>query len=152
MVRSTLYSTSSERETRNLGQAVGNNLKQRSGKPVILALYGKLGSGKTTFIRGLASGLGISGRIISPTFVLIRQYNLKPSGRLFHLDLYRLHDRYDLDSIGIGEILTAPGVIAAVEWADRVKGFLPKERTDIRFEVTGQYRRISFAGPQSIRI
>jgi tRNA threonylcarbamoyladenosine biosynthesis protein TsaE len=85
----------------------------------VICLTGDLGSGKTSFVQGLATGLGVPDDyyITSPTYVLINEY----PGRypLFHVDLYRIEDPVDFEDIGLYEILHGKGVVA-VEWADKL--------------------------------
>lgn len=109
-----VYTSSSEDETRAIAATVANSLKAGS----LLLLTGDLGAGKTAFVRGLASGLGIdAGEVTSPTFTLVHEYR---GGRLplIHVDLYRL-DRADLDEIGLDQDLADQGVVA-VEWPERM--------------------------------
>lgn len=130
--------TKSARETFNLGQKLANNLKTGG----VVALYGELGSGKTTFVQGLARGLRIKKRIISPTFIFIRSYTLyhKPY-TLYHVDLYRIERLEDIRGLGLEEILADPRNIVAIEWAERIKGILPKKRIDIRFKYIDENTR-----------
>jgi|SRR5579872_4689780 len=111
----------------------------------IIALFGDLGSGKTTFVQGLAQGLGISERIISPTFLTIREYNLQNSrGKFYHVDLYRLQ-REDIGSIGLGEIITYKENIVVIEWAERAKNILPNKYFSFQFTfINDNERKIEF--------
>jgi tRNA threonylcarbamoyladenosine biosynthesis protein TsaE len=111
-------------ETRRIGARLAALL--RSGD--VVCLYGDLGAGKTTFVQGIAEGLGIAARVTSPTFTLVHEY---PGGRvpLFHFDVYRLRGAADLADIGFDEYL-ARGGIALIEWADRITDALPGERLD----------------------
>ena len=136
--------TKSAKETQSLGEKVSADLKPGD----ILALYGELGSGKTTFIQGLARGLGIKKRVISPTFVFIRQYpiNHKPK-MLYHVDLYRINNASEAQGLGLEELFADKDSIVVIEWADRVKEILPKKRTDIYFEYLEEnQRRIKISG------
>ncbi|MGO8764577.1 MAG: tRNA (adenosine(37)-N6)-threonylcarbamoyltransferase complex ATPase subunit type 1 TsaE [Limisphaerales bacterium] len=101
-------------ETESLGEQFGRSAKAGS----IIALSGELGAGKTQFVKGLARGLGISVRVHSPTFTLVNEY---PGGRLklFHLDLYRLETREQIESAGILDYEHPDGV-SVIEWADRL--------------------------------
>jgi len=101
-------------ETEALGETIGQAAK--SGQ--VIALNGDLGAGKTQFVKGLARGLGIAGRVHSPTFTLVNEYG---GGRLrlFHLDLYRLETREQILSAGIEEFLKPDGV-SVIEWAGRI--------------------------------
>lgn len=134
--------TKSAKETQKLGEKLATDLK--GGQ--ILALYGELGSGKTTFVQGLARGLGIRRRIISPTFVFIRQYPVTDHRSLitfYHVDLYRIDKIEDTRGLGLEEILSDPGDVTAIEWAEKIKKILPKKRIDIYFEyVKNNQRRI----------
>ena len=143
---SQIFTTQNTEETRRLAGQIGKDLKSlpaswRGGK--ILALYGELGSGKTTFVQGLARGLGIKRRILSPTFILVRSYPLKDSElpTLYHIDLYRLHSTKEARSLGLEEIWRNPQNICAIEWAEKIKEILPKERWEIHFEYENESKR-----------
>lgn len=119
-------------------------------KCALIALYGDLGSGKTTFVQGLAKGLEIKRRIISPTFIIVRNYELgirnQELGRnnFYHIDLYRMETEKDIESLGIDEIMEDPQNIVAIEWAEKMGNLLPKERIDIRFaSISENERRIT---------
>jgi len=129
--------TKSAAETQSLGQKIGLDLKP--GR--LLALYGELGSGKTTFIQGLAKGLGIKKRILSPTFVFIRPYSLSPQGTFYHVDLYRLNEVSEATGLGLEEIFADPEAITVIEWAERIKPILPQKRREIFFEYLGDNQR-----------
>lgn len=107
----------------------------------VIALSGDLGAGKTQFVRGLARGLQIPGRVHSPTFTLVNEY---AGGRLtlFHLDLYRLDTPEQLWSAGIEEYLQPPGV-AVIEWAERLDntGLALGPLRRVRFEVVSETER-----------
>lgn len=136
--------THSARETQKLGETISADLKKGSASRRILALYGELGSGKTTFIQGLAKGLGVKKRVISPTFVFIREYLISylPSAKtLYHVDLYRIEKIEDTRGLGLEEIFSDKKAIVVIEWADRIKEILPKKRTDIHFEYLGENKR-----------
>jgi len=110
----------------------------------VLCLIGELGTGKTTFVQGLAEGLGITPPIISPTFVLVREYR----GRLplFHVDAYRLQGLTADEvqrQIGLWDYAERGGVVV-IEWADLIADALPDERLDIRFEHAETGRRLTF--------
>ena len=118
---------------------------QRLDKALVIALFGELGSGKTTFVQGLARGLGITKRIISPTFVIVRQYVIL--GRkatpesFYHIDLYRTESENDLAGLGIEEILQDPKNIVVIEWAEKLGSLLPKSRIDINFTYVSDIKR-----------
>jgi len=126
--------TQSALETQNLGEKMGRDLKNN---PKILCLYGDLGSGKTTFIQGLAKGLGIKKRVISPTFVFMKQY--KPS--FYHVDLYRINKVKEARDLGLQEIFEDKEAIVAIEWAEKIKKILPKKRIDIYFDYISENQR-----------
>ena len=122
--------THSVYETRNLGQKLGGWINQ----PLVIALTGDLGSGKTAFVQGLASGLEIPAEyyITSPTFTLINEY----PGRypLIHVDLYRLEDIHDFEDIGLDDLIYDQAVIA-IEWADKLSDGLPAKHLAITMEI-----------------
>jgi tRNA threonylcarbamoyladenosine biosynthesis protein TsaE len=102
----------------------------------VIGLQGTLGAGKTCFVRGLARGLGVpeGTQVISPTFVLLRQYGGRL--RLNHYDAYRLQDAADMEEIGSDETF-ADGGVTVVEWADHVADCLPPAVFLVSIEVTG---------------
>lgn len=129
--------THSEKETFDIGKKIALNLQ----KGDIICLIGNLGSGKTVLTKGIASGLGVNkDRVISPTFVLIRQYQIKNKLRLYHFDLYRLNSINDILELGYEEYLYGDGV-AVIEWADKLKCLMPKQYLKICLSVKGREKR-----------
>lgn len=130
------FITNSAEETKEVGGQIADNLK--GGE--CLVFFGNLGSGKTTFIQGLAKGLGIDKRIISPTFIIIRHYRIN-NGNFYHIDLYRTGSTDDLLGLGIDEILEDKENIVAIEWAEKLKGILPDKRIEIYCEYLDEQKR-----------
>ena len=132
------FVTKSAKQTLNLGKRVAASLL--GGE--ILALVGELGSGKTTFVQGLAQGLGIKRRVISPTFILTRRYPLRFKNKdlriknFYHLDLYRLEGNMEreIQNLGLSEIWEKKENIIAIEWAEKIRNVVPKNTTWIYFE------------------
>lgn len=110
----------STQETEQFGEEVAKSL--RGGD--VLAFTGSLGMGKTAFTRGLARGLGCCGRVTSPTFTIVNEYDGKTP--LFHFDMYRLGSSDELFDIGWDDYL-ARGGVCAVEWSERVSDALPDD-------------------------
>ena len=113
MARPETFTTNSEQETFALGEQVAGALPPGT----FVLLHGDLGAGKTSFVRGMAAGLGANpDDVSSPTFVLIQHYQ----GRmpLVHVDLYRLERGAAVDDLGLEEL--ADGAIVAIEWAGRL--------------------------------
>ncbi|MBA2123333.1 tRNA (adenosine(37)-N6)-threonylcarbamoyltransferase complex ATPase subunit type 1 TsaE [bacterium Unc6] len=121
------FISTSVKKTQDIGKILGQNLQNGS----IIALFGELGTGKTTLTRGIAKGLGIKNIdfVISPSFVLIREYEGKIP--LYHIDLYRLKKTSDILSLGIEEYFYGDGV-CVIEWAEKIKTLLPDEKIDIK--------------------
>jgi tRNA threonylcarbamoyladenosine biosynthesis protein TsaE len=136
MLNEEIFITESFDETRKLGEGLAKKIKNGD----ILAFYGNLGSGKTTFMQGLAKGLGVKRRIISPTFIIVRSYELQ-KGNLYHIDLYRTQNVDDLSGLGMGEIIKDRKNIVAIEWAEKMNNFLPQKRIDINFINLGEDKR-----------
>jgi tRNA threonylcarbamoyladenosine biosynthesis protein TsaE len=134
------FTTKSFKETQKLARDFAKVLK----KGDIVCLYGDLGSGKTTFTQGLAEGLEIKNRIISPTFVIVRSY-VQRVLNFYHIDLYRIESEKSLKSLGIEEILYNKNNIVVIEWAEKLKKYLPQERIDIEiFYKKDNTRKIIF--------
>ncbi len=123
-------------QTIKIGQNLARNLRQQD----IIALFGDLGSGKTTLVRGIAKGLKADAKEVnSPTFVLLREYK----GRLplYHLDLYRIKDIKQVCKIGYEDYLFNKGV-SVVEWAEKMLKLLPKEYLGIKLFIKGKNKRL----------
>lgn len=131
--------THSAKETHDAGK----KYIQALGTDRIFTLHGDLGSGKTTFVQGLARGLGIKRSIISPTFVIIRTYKITYGNLKFfyHIDLYRVKGDKDIEGLGIDEILSDDQNIVAIEWAEKLGTRIPQERVDISFEYISDNER-----------
>ena len=124
------HTTHSREETQGLGEKIGALI----ATPTLLALSGELGSGKTAFVQGLASGLEVPHDyyITSPSFTLINEYPGRM--RLFHVDLYRLENYTDIEEIGLYDILAGDGVVA-VEWAEKLPEDLLPAHIAIGFKI-----------------
>lgn len=135
--------TKNFKETQNLGKHLATQLKQGD----VIALYGDLGSGKTTFVQGLAKGLGIEKKIISPTFIIVRKYEIPLTSSdlnlktFYHIDLYRIENEENIKGLGLLEILSDPQNIVVIEWPGKIEKILPKKRINLSFEYLSDDKR-----------
>jgi len=128
--------SSSAEETRAIAKTLATSL--RAGDVVMLS--GDLGAGKTCFVQGVATGLGVRAHVTSPSFVLVREY--PGTIRVIHVDVYRLSSLEELVDLGYEEIL-ARDAITFVEWGDVVRGLLPDDRLEVEIEtLDDETRRI----------
>lgn len=130
--------TQNARETQKVGREFGAFLRGRE----VIALLGDLGGGKTTFVQGLARALGVKEKIISPTFILAREYQ----GEKFtfvHLDLYRLEGNPEnwVNQLGFRDLWQKEKTVVAIEWADKIKSLLPEETIYVEFTNIGENKR-----------
>lgn len=125
------YLSHSVEETEQFGAQLAATLAPGT----VLAYTGGLGMGKTAFTRGLARGLGFSGRVTSPTFTLVNEYE----GRmpLFHFDLYRINSSDELFDLGWDDYLDRGGV-CAVEWSERIADALPPDTLYVNISRSGE--------------
>ncbi len=125
-----------------LGVALGERL--RLGDVVLL--HGDLGAGKTTLAQGIARGLGVTGPVQSPTFTLVAEYDARLAdgspARLYHLDLYRLTDPAELESIGYETYIAPADGVTLVEWPERAGAELPERYLLITITHDGPARRV----------
>lgn len=138
--------TTNPAETRALGERLSRYLMPGD----VVLLHGDLGAGKTTLTQGIARGLGIGGEIQSPTFTLVNEHAGRlPSGEaviLYHVDLYRLGDENDLDSIGFDDYAMPAAGITVLEWPERAGDRLPTDYLLIQLTPAAADRRqLSFA-------
>jgi tRNA threonylcarbamoyladenosine biosynthesis protein TsaE len=117
------YNPKSEAETIEIGKKIAPDLKPGD----IVCLYGDLGAGKTTLVKGLALGLGVKGTITSPTFTLMNVYRGQTT-QLVHIDTYRLKNEQELVDIGVEDYLGAPDTICVIEWPEKIAGLLKNSK------------------------
>jgi len=129
------YTSHCEQDTLEIAQ----NIESEKFPNMVICLRGELGSGKTVFVKGFASSMGIEENITSPTFNLVKEYE---SGELplYHMDVYRLEDEKE-DTVGITDYFNKSGV-TIIEWSDIIKDLLPEERLEIKFKVIDEETRI----------
>jgi len=133
--------TKNFKETKKVGEFLAREII-KSKKALIIGLEGELGSGKTTFIQGMAKGLRIKERITSPTFVIFKKFKLGLVPHLkyfYHIDCYRVQSK-DLLDLGFKEIISQPNLVV-IEWAEKIKKILPKDTFWIKFEYLDKDKR-----------
>lgn len=125
----------SPEQTRRVGTLVGKLLQPGD----VVCLYGDLGAGKTHFSQGVAAGLGVTGRVTSPTFTLINEYQ----GRcpLYHMDVYRLSGPEEMEDLGYEEYFYGDGVVL-IEWPEKISAVLPDERLELKIVSPGENERL----------
>lgn len=112
----------------------------------IIALYGDLGSGKTTFTQGLAEAFGVRSHVTSPTFVIMKVYETSNAAvkKVYHLDSYRLGTKDDAESIGLRDVLSQKDGVTLIEWPEKIEDELPGGAKKITFQyLSGDKRKIT---------
>lgn len=145
MKKEIVWQTTTPSETRKRGEKLAKKLKKNPPfRPLIIALKGPLGGGKTTFAQGFARGLGIKEKILSPTFVIRKRFPLRSCffSNLYHLDCYRIPTPKELISLGIKEILNNQENIILIEWPEKIKKLLRKPFIEISFSFLKKGRQI----------
>lgn len=136
------HTTHSDQETKNFAKNFAARLKGGD----IICLHGNLGAGKTTFVQGLAEGLGITNDITSPTFTLMNLYPVSPTkfvfSKLVHIDTYRLEGAQELLDIGSEDYLGQKDTVTIIEWPEKIASLLSNKKTiDITIENQGAANR-----------
>lgn len=126
----------SSEETELLGGALAKALP----KKCLLFLYGDLGAGKTTLVRGMLRAVGHAGAVKSPTYSLVEEYRLPEHG-VFHFDLYRLKDPEELEWMGMSDYLQQDA-LCCIEWPQMGEGYLPAADVEVRMIQQGDGRVI----------
>ena len=128
-----IFSSHSPQETQLLAGEILNLILAK--KKNIIALKGELGSGKTTFIQGLARQLGVKEKVLSPTFVLMKKYSLDCSDfkTFYHIDCYRVDKEKEIIDLGFRKIAGNPENIVCIEWAEKIKRIIPLEALWLEF-------------------
>lgn len=125
--------TQTQKFAKKLAQQI---LKKGPGRQAqVLALSGDLGAGKTTFTQGFMKALGVKHHVTSPTFMIVRRYELKNQKFLnaYHFDLYRIHQSKEILALDFRKIIRNPENIVLIEWPERLGRLLPKSATKISF-------------------
>lgn len=113
---------------------------------LVIALSGELGSGKTTFVQGFARGLGVTDKVLSPTFVIVRCYRTPGAAReikrLYHVDCWRIRNEKEMLELGWSKMLSDAHGAVLVEWPERIRHILPPHAMFLSFKVTKENERI----------
>ena len=150
--------TKTASQTKKIGENLAKEIvKQKPGNTaLVLGLHGDLGAGKTTFLQGFARGLEIKEKVLSPTFIILKKFQIPTNkvpqkrrlsvlryGYFYHIDCYRLKNEKDLEVLGFKEIMLNPKNIIAIEWPERISKILPKDMISINFKHgAGNQRRL----------
>ncbi len=134
MIEKQVFFSKSEIDTFNLGL----NLSKHIEPGVVIGLDGSLGAGKSVFIRGVLSGLGVKEAIPSPTFTLVNEYSALY--KIYHFDLYRLNDPYELYEIGFEDYIYSDG-ISLIEWYNKAGDILPEDIVKIKIRLISDNER-----------
>ncbi len=134
------FVTKSPEQTEKLGEDFAKNLKPQD----VVFLIGNLGSGKTTFTKGIARGLGIKNRILSPTFVVVRSHSTSNENiqTLYHLDLYRLKDEGEVLNVNLTDYVNDEKGIVVIEWPEMSQEIVKKNVWKVKFEINENERSI----------
>lgn len=139
------YHSESLTETEKLAEQIAQWVvkQEPSQEALILALTGKLGSGKTTFVQSFSEALGVEEKVLSPTFVILKKFGLSRSGfkTLYHVDCYRVEEPEELLKLDFKEIIENPQNVVIIEWADKIKSILPDQYLKLDFQVEGEQER-----------
>lgn len=134
--------TGSAEETEAAGARLGRCLRNR-GRAATVYLFGDLGAGKTTLIKGIASAFGVAGRDVgSASFVIVAEYETTPP--FYHIDLYRIEREEDLDALGVWDYIDGEG-ITVIEWAERLPS-VPDDGISVRLDYHDRGREIVIEG------
>ncbi|HON21912.1 MAG TPA: tRNA (adenosine(37)-N6)-threonylcarbamoyltransferase complex ATPase subunit type 1 TsaE, partial [Candidatus Paceibacterota bacterium] len=145
------FISNSSKETKKLGKYFVSQILKilPLDKALVISLTGELGSGKTTFIQGMSEGLKIKAQINSPSFVIMKKFDLlfREVKSFYHFDLWRITKK-DLLDLGFEEILKDPSNIVVLEWAEKAQDILPKDSISIEFKhLSLNQRKIIFKFP-----
>lgn len=143
--------TESAEETQKLGEEIAKTLQpNQQQRATIIALYGDLGGGKTTFTQGFARGLDIEEPVRSPTFLIMKVFelqNIEAFTKLIHIDAYRLETSEEMKRLNWDDMVKDNKALILIEWADKIADLLPKDSIKLQFEfIDENTRRITLKG------
>jgi tRNA threonylcarbamoyladenosine biosynthesis protein TsaE len=117
------------------------SLLEFCGGNKVIAFYGAMGSGKTTFIKAICQAIGVSENVSSPTFALINEYRDDKAEPVFHFDFYRIKDEKEAADIGVDEYFYS-GHYCFIEWPEKVLNLLPEDCVKVFINLEGESRII----------
>ena len=136
-----IFNSKSENDTKKFAKELAS--KSKNGDVIVLS--GNLGSGKTKFTEGFLSYFGLENEISSPTFTIVNEYKAK-NVNIYHFDVYRIDDPYEIEAIGFDEYIYSDGV-SIIEWSSIIEDLLPNDRLNIKIsknlELGLDYREIT---------
>lgn len=140
------HTTEKPEETARVAKEFAQDILKRGvgQHAVVIGLSGELGAGKTTFTQAFARELGVKEGVVSPTFILERVYRLSkksPFARFVHIDAYRLEGVHELLDIGWEALVSDPGNLIMIEWADKIEQALPADALRLFFLHGGENKR-----------
>lgn len=125
-----------EKELASLAKAVSADVKPKVSRAALVFLSGNLGSGKTTFTQKAAKHLGVTEKVLSPTFVFMHEHKIRkpsPFKKLIHVDAYRIETKRDFEAIGLRQYIKNPENLIMIEWAEKITQWLPKPNLVLHF-------------------
>jgi len=127
----------------NYAKRFVSDLKPHKTQARVVGLKGELGSGKTTFVKGVARALGVVESITSPTFVILKRYNTTSTifKELFHIDAYRIDRAQELLDLGWEDIYKDTSTLIFIEWPENVRKILPKDAIKLDFTFIDEHTR-----------
>ncbi len=127
-----------------MAEDVLSRLGQIEAGAAVLALHGDLGAGKTTFTQTLAKSLGVTESVTSPTFVIMKGYELLEQNwdTLIHIDAYRIEEIDEMRPLGFDTLLADKGNIMCIEWAENISELLPENTLHLYFMMDGENRTV----------
>lgn len=123
-------------DTKVFAEEFSKKLKAKKSGATVVGLVGDLGAGKTTFVKGFARALGVKARVMSPTFLIVKRFNLSKNKtgfkNMYHLDSYRVSGK-ELIKLGFKDALKDKENLMVIEWADKIKNIMPKNSIWLKF-------------------
>jgi tRNA threonylcarbamoyladenosine biosynthesis protein TsaE len=129
--------TNSAKATQNLATKFAEEIKNGG----VVCLFGDLGAGKTTFSQAVARAIGVKENVVSPTFILVRRYEIPKDRFFWHVDLYRLNNPGEIKVLGLEEVVNDPDNVVLIEWPEKIVDSLPRDRWEVRINTIGKNTR-----------
>lgn len=145
MIQNQTFQSDNADQTKQLARRLSQQFIEHgpTSQALVLALTGGLGSGKTTFVKSFARELGVREKVLSPTFVILKKFEIPETEfeTLYHIDCYRIEEPQQLSELNFREIVEDQSNLVVIEWADRVESILPEQLLEINFKIQDKNRR-----------